>query len=93
MRDIFKYNDVTLSNTADGGNTQISLDVIWPYRSNSATAIATLKQSVKSVAVELSLRTVTVTLREVKRLLNQIFWKLIQQALVWIVNPLGVKTK
>jgi len=29
MLDILKYNDVALSNTADGGNKRIWLDVIW----------------------------------------------------------------
>jgi len=29
MRDIFKYNDVTIGDPADGGNNQIWLDVSW----------------------------------------------------------------
>jgi len=43
MRIIFKYNDVAIGDPADGGNTQISLDVSWLYCLNPTAAAATLK--------------------------------------------------
>jgi len=62
------YDDVALGDPAGGGNTQIWVDVSWLERLNPTAAAATLKETVMSVTVELSLRIDAVILREVKRL-------------------------